>query len=121
MIREYRIKPSNSTVNFDPGRRYDWSKFDWKGETWHEDNLEVFTPRIGIAIASRAPKPWRDGDATKYYVYLHVPYDWAGDQTIFRVRPQSFEAGKLYRGKMVTAVWVVEHDNGWYYWQVEFK
>lgn len=77
------ITPHNSTVNGYPGQQYDWSKFDWKGEALLSEKLSV-----GITFDRKAPAPWTDGDSKKYYQYIHVPYDWPKQGTIYRVRPK---------------------------------
>jgi hypothetical protein len=99
------ITPHNSTVNGDPGTRYDWSKFDWGQETEHDfgdlrySTDSEFVPDelkgqlIGI---QKAPKPYSDGKAKEYYEYLHVPYNWREDAKVFRVRPKLEVGDRLW-------------------------
>jgi len=112
-IREYRVNKRNSTVCGYPGRGYDWSKFDWEGKTVHKAILKGEKDR-------KAPLPWRDdGLIVPNCEYLHVPYDWAGQGTIYRVRPkESMEAGHVYRGHKIKCQKVVKKDDG-LYWRLE--
>lgn len=113
MIKRYPITAKNSTVCGYPGRQFDWSKFDWKGETLAPRELAR-----GITTERRAPFPWVDGSSLSYYEYLHVPYEWSEHMTIYRVRPSSFEAGKKRYGKLIKSV-KAEVVNGQGFWVLE--
>ena len=126
MKRVYKITSHNSEVLGYPGREFDWTKFDWKQETEHDNGClryscdSEFIPKklrgklIGI---KKAPKPWvDDGLIEPNCQYLHVPFDWAGDGTIYRVRPNySMRAGNKYRGHLVTQQ-TAELINGEWCW-----
>jgi len=115
MIREYKIDSHNSTVCGYPGREFDWSKFDWEGQSIYVSMIKDIEDR-------KAPLPWVDnGLINKDNQYLHVPYNFAEDGTIYRVRPnESMQAGKIYRGKRVKQTRAIKKDDGWY-WQLEFE
>jgi hypothetical protein len=73
------IVKQNSSI----GEGGDWDKLDFAGKTVHKETMG------GIEMEKKAPLPFRDegfGDHT--YQYLHVPYDWAEDETIYRVYPR---------------------------------
>ena len=92
-IRRYPVAGRNSTVCGGPGREYDWSKFCWDGSQTCRFHGRVL----------RAPKPFVDDRLiAKHCQYLHVPYDFAEEGTIYRVRPnESMWAGRTYRGILV--------------------
>ena len=113
-IRE-RVCPDNSTVNGGRGKDYDWSLFCWDGSAIHVE-------RCGIqghpTTERKAPLPFKDGKPESAE-YLHVPYDWADDEKIFRVRPRDkWWVGETWRGKRVTRSAVEQREDGWY-WIVE--
>ncbi len=115
MIKRYKINQRNSTVCGYPGRDFDWSKFDWEGKTVHK---AIFRGDTDM----QAPKPHVDdfliGEGNQY---LHVPYDFAKQETIYRVRPnESMRAGKVYRGKLVLSARAAQLEDGWY-WELELK
>ena len=107
MKKRYEINKHNSTVCGYPGRGFDWTLFDWNGETLHEG--------IGASL------PWvDDGLIGKGSQYLHVPYEWTNLGTIYRVRPnESMRAGETYRGHKVIRQRAVQ-DGGKWYWELEF-
>ncbi len=77
---------TNSTI----GEGGDWANLCWDGTAVHKDDSLK-----DIEFARPAPLPFRDegfGDHT--YQYLHVPYDWAEDETIYRVYSK-WEPGQL--------------------------
>ena len=129
MKGEYKVSKHNSTVCGYPGRDFDWSNFDWKQKTVHDfgdmrySNESEYIPdelkgkRIGI---KRAPQVFKDDCLiASNCEYLHVPYNWAENGTVFRVRPNdSMYAGEIYRGHLVKSVNVVEKEDGWY-WVLE--
>ena len=130
MKRYYEVNQHNSTVCGYPGRLYDWSKFDWNRETRHDfgdsrySATSEYVPDkdkgqlIGIL---RAPKVVVDGvPVFPGCQYLHVPYDFAEDATIYRVRPNdSMYPGKVYRGKLIKCQTAVKRHGIWY-WCLEF-
>lgn len=62
------------------GEGGDWSKLCWDGSEIHKDTCG----RIGHPIEfNRAPLPFVDDSFNLHYV--HVPYNWQEDETIFRV------------------------------------
>ena len=110
-----RISPKNSTVNGDPGRLYDWSKFCW-------DGTAVYVEGCGVpchpTTERKAPLPFKDGKPESAE-YLHVPYAWASDSTIYRVWPRDkWCVGETWRGKRVVRSAVEQREDGWY-WVVE--
>jgi hypothetical protein len=61
-----------------------------------------------------------DGLITPNCQYLHVPYDWNEQGTIYRVRPNdSMHAEKIYRGHLIKKQTAIKKDDGWY-WRLEF-
>ena len=115
---DYKLIPRNSTVNGYPGSSVDWNLFDWKGGQKY-DNTHW---RKGTPDVYPSPKPYVDDFLIEAgNEYLHVPYNWADDLTIYRVRPSdSMLAGQTYRGRKVKGVKAVEKAGGWY-WRVEYE
>ncbi len=113
MKRRYRINRHNSTACGYPGRDFDWSKFCWDGS-------EIYKSRFKGVDDFKAPLPWVDDSLiAPSCQYLHVPYDWQGNGTIYRVRPHPcMYAGEIYRGKRVVRQRVVQEDGNWY-WELE--
>ena len=117
--REYKIGPRNSTVSGYPGRGYDWSKFCWDGsEIYLDDCGHSDHPKE----ERKPPLPYVDGCfIAEHCQYLHVPYDWAKNCTIYRVRPnESMWAGRIFRGLRVERQTTVKKEDGWY-WILEGK
>jgi len=116
MIKRYKINRHNSTVCGYPGRYYEWSKFDWEGKAIHIDKCF----RCDHQHEDKAPLPYVDACLiAENCQYLHVPYDWENDSTIFRVRPNpTMYAGEVYRGYKVIRQRVVKIDGAWY-WELE--
>ena len=119
MIEEYKIGPRNSTVLGYPGRGFDWSRFCWDGSEVFRDVCGHLGHPVEVM---KAPLPFVDS----FFIadgcqYLHVPYNWARDATVFRVRPnESMYAGKVYQGHLVKRQTVVKREDGWY-WRLEMK
>jgi len=71
--------------------RVDWAKFCWDGSKIYRD-----TCKHGHTEEHEAPLPFVDGRANENYPYehqyLHVPYNWEEDMTIFRIYPR-YEVG----------------------------
>jgi len=128
--KDYKINKHNSTVCGYAGRLYDWSKFDWNSETSHDfgdmrySKTSEYVDKehrgelIGI---QKAPKVHVDdyfiGDKNQY---LHVPYNYIEDTTIYRVRPnESMRAGNKYHGHLVKSTKAIKKEDGWY-WRLEF-
>jgi len=130
MRKYYEVNQHNSTVNGSPGRDYDWAKFVWNQEQKHDfgdmrySAESPFVPdylkgkRIG---SKKAPKPCVDGCLiAPNCQYLHVPYDFGEQGTIYRVRPnESMYAGKKYRGKQIIKQTAVKRKGKWY-WCLQF-
>jgi hypothetical protein len=125
--RDYKINKHNSTVCGYAGRGFDWSKFDWNQETSHDfgdlrySNISLVDKEsrgklIGI---QKAPIVFVDGCLIgEHNQYLHVPYNWIEDGTVYRVRPnESMRAGEKYRGKIVKETQAIKKDDGWY-WRI---
>lgn len=77
------VTPKTSVI----GEGGDWSKLCWDGSTVHIfPSLTGYTP---IKKQEKAPLPFvDDGFWEKDHsspMYLHVPYNWADDMTIYRV------------------------------------
>ena len=70
-----------------------------------------------------APLPLVDGSGNPGGCqYLHVPYAWAEDATVFRVRPNgSMWAGRVYRGHLVKRQTAVKHEDGVWFWVLEVE
>ncbi|KKN21276.1 hypothetical protein LCGC14_0927070 [marine sediment metagenome] len=113
MERDYLINKSNSTILGYPGRQFDWGKFDWKGQDIYEEQCG----NKGCDHKHVAPIPFKDnaliGEGNEY---VHVPFNWAEDMTIYRVRPNaSMQAGNKYRGHVVKETQAVDKDGVWYW------
>ena len=112
-MKKYKVTSHNSTVCGFPGRDFDWGKFCWDGS-------EVCKTTIVSDRDYKAPLPFVDD----YLIddncqYLHVPYNFAEDGTIYRVRPnESMCAGEVYRGKLIKKQTAVKEDGIWY-WVLE--
>jgi len=76
------ITPKNSAVGVG---KVDWTKFCWDGSQVYKD-----TCQHGHTDLHQAPLPWADGSSIEQY--LHVPYAWEDDMTIYRVYPK-YEVG----------------------------
>ena len=113
-MRKYKINKRNSTVCGYPGRDFDWTKFDWEGKTIHKSIFK------GIRDM-KAPKPFADDCLiADNCQYLHVPYNFAENGTIYRVRPNpTMYAGKIYRGHLITKQRAFKRSDGWY-WSLEW-
>lgn len=114
VFKDYKVCSKNSTVCGYPGRSFDWSKFCWDGsQVWNLDK---------IFKGNKCPLPWVDD----YFIddgcqYLHVPFAWSEQSTIYRVRPnETMRGGKIYRGKLIEKQTAIKKDDGWY-WRLEFK
>ena len=110
MKREYKVSKRNSTVCGYPGRDFDWSKFCWDGS-------EVCKSIIKDVRDTRAPKPFVDDCLiADNCQYLHVPYNFEEDGTIYRVRPNpSMYAGEIYRGYLIKKQTAEKRNDGWYW------
>ena len=115
MKKLYKIDEHNSTVCGYPGRDFDWSKFCWDGSEIHKS---IFRDHKDV----KAPKPWvDDGLIGTNCQYLHVPYNWAENGTIYRVRPNpTMYAGETYRGHLIEKQTVVKRKGVWY-WHLHFS
>jgi len=115
MIKEYKINKHNSTVCGYPGRNFDWSKFCWDGS-------EVYKSRFKGEKNIKAVEPYTDD----FFIadncqYLHVPYNFTEQCTIYRVRPNdSMCAGQIYRGHKIIRQKAIK-KNGTWYWQLELE
>jgi len=73
------ITKNNSVI----GERGDWNKLCWDGSDIHDTQFDG---------RKTAPLPFVDGHANEYQPYeqqyLHVPYNWKEDETIYRVYPR---------------------------------
>lgn len=117
MNKEYKISKRNSTVCGYPGRNFDWSRFCWDGSEIYTDDCKR---RGHPKKESKAPLPFIDNYLiAENCQYLHVPYAWSEQSTIYRVRPNDcMYAGKIYRGKKIIAQKVIKKDDSWY-WVLE--
>ena len=115
MKKEYKINKHNSTVCGYPGRDFDWGKFTWDG------NL-LFKSIFKRIEDMPAPSPWVDnGFIAPNCEYIHVPYKWEEQGTIYRVRPNpTMYAGEIYRGHLIKKQTVVKKSDGWY-WVLEYE
>ena len=114
MKKAYKVDKHNSTVCGYPGRDFDWTKFDWKGEGIYKSIFK------GVKDM-KAPQPFvDDGLIAPSCQYLHVPYNFAEEGTIYRVRPNhTMYAGEFYRGHLILKQTAEKKDDGWY-WILEF-
>jgi len=114
MIKRYKINKSNSTVCGYPGRNFDWSKFCW-------DRKEVFKSIFMGIKDMNAPNPFVDDYLiAENCQYLHIPYDFEKQGTIYRVRPNpTMYAGEIYRGKLIKKQTAVKRKSVWY-WVLDF-
>jgi len=133
VFKDYKVCSKNSTVCGYPGREYDWSKFCW-------DNSHILSKDIqkhwldnagkGSLAYSLAENNYHAPnvyvDDCSFFIsdgcqYLHVPYAWNEQGTIYRVRPnESMYAGKKYRGHLIKKQTAIKKDDGWY-WRLEFE
>lgn len=76
--------------------RVDWSKFDFYQQTYLSSDLmsilaDGAEPNsiadVSLKEKGRSPLPWAD-NSVPHWQYLHVPYRWAEDGTIYRLYPQ---------------------------------
>jgi len=114
-MKKYQIiTKHNSTVCGYPGRDFDWSKFDWEGKTVHKG---IFKGDKDL----KAVKPYVDDCLIALNCqYLHVPYDWQENGTVYRVRPNpTMYAGEVYRGKRVIKQTAIKRKGIWY-WVLDF-
>jgi len=108
--KDYKIDKHNSTVLGYPGRDFDWTQFCWNGD---ETYISVFKGDEDM----KAPSPWvDDGLIEPNCQYLHIPYRWVENGTIYRVRPnESMRAGKTYRGKLIKKQEAIRKEGIWYW------
>jgi hypothetical protein len=105
------VSPATSIIG---EGRVDWSNFCWDGsETFDFGDSrysaeseyvpdELKGQLIGV---KKAPLPFVDGSLEKYhYQYLHVPYRWWDDATIFRIYPKWDVGDRLW----VREIWATE-------------
>lgn len=113
MIKRYKVNKHNSTVCGYSGRDFNWDKFCWDGS-------EVYRAIFKREKDRKAPLPWVDnGLIAPDCEYLHVPYDWVEQSTIYRVRPNDcMYAGEIYRGRKVIKQKAVK-VNGIWYWELK--
>ena len=114
MKKYHLVNKRNSTVCGYPGRDFDWDKFGWDGKAIHES---LFKGKENI----KAPEPFVDDCLiAENCQYLHVPYDFEEDGTIYRVRPNhTMYAGKVYRGKLIRKQTAVKKGGLWY-WVLDY-
>jgi len=116
MIKRYPVNQHNSTVCGYPGRDFDWTKFCWDGS---DICKAIYKGRKDI----KAPLPFADDCG--FFIepnnqYLHVPFNFTEDSTIYRVRPNdSMLAGEIYRGHKILNQKAVQ-ENGIWYWELEW-
>jgi len=112
MQKEYKINSRNSTVCGYPGRDFDWTKFDWEGKSIYKS---IFRGHKNI----KANIPYIDNCSMfieSNCQYLHVPYDFTENGTVYRVRPNlSMRAGEVYRGHLILSQKAVKKKDGWYW------
>lgn len=118
MYKDYKVSSSNSTINGDSAKHYDWSKLNWKPKPYRE-MFEFRTDMQWLSFGCNTPEVFTDGLADMYYQYLHVPYNYPNMGTIYRVRPR-YEVGKMRNGKTPIRVEAIKKANGWY-WRVTFN
>ena len=78
------ITPDNGMPNGQWGKLYDWSKFDWEGKAIHID--ECHARCCNHSHEDKAYPAYVDRSSPNYE-YLHVPYDWAEECTVYRIWP----------------------------------
>lgn len=83
------ITSYNSVVGEDIPKSF-WVHFSWKGE-------------------NGAPLPWVDGDPKRGGQYLHVPWKWAENETIFRIYPRYKPGDRLW---VKETWWLLHHSWG---------
>lgn len=76
------ITPENGMPCGYDGKGYDWSKFDWEGKTVHVDKCW----RCDHKHEDKAHPAYIDHSIPDYE-YLHVPYAWAEQGTVYRIWP----------------------------------
>ena len=113
-MKKYQIiNKRNSTVCGYPGRDFDWGQFDWDGKSIHKALFKGDKNR-------KAPKPFVDDCLiAENCQYLHIPYMWEENGTIYRVRPNpTMYAGEIYRGRRIIKQTAVKRKGVWY-WVLE--
>jgi len=129
--KDYKVNQHNSTVLGYPGREFDWTKFDWNqseeydfGDSRYSKDSEFVPAELkGQLIgAKKAPEVFVDGFLiAPGCQYLHVPYKWAEQATVYRVRPNdSMYAGQVYRGHKIAKQTAIKKKDGWY-WRLYFE
>ncbi len=94
-----RITKNNSYI----GEGGNWDKLDFYGQTvlsdhqkkiWRSGDYEVGSLcETVIKDKYKAPLPWVD-NSVEHWQYLHVPYDWVENGTIYRVYPH-YQIGEV--------------------------
>ena len=82
--------------NSEIGEGGDWANLCWDGSAIYHD-IPIQPELEHLVIDRKAPLPFIDpgfGDHT--YQYLHVPYRWAEDQTVYRVYPRIEPGDRLW-------------------------
>jgi len=110
----YKISQCNSTLCGYPAREFDWNKLCWDGSQIHkgifkrEKDMQAPLPLVDDCLIPSGCQ------------YLHVPYNFAEEGTIYRLRPNStMYAGRKYRGKIIKRQTAVKRKGIWY-WCLEF-
>lgn len=113
------INPFNSEVG---EGRVNWDSFDFYAQTFLSKELRAFMVKgaepgsladVSLKDNGRAPLPWADNSVSPFYEsphtwqYLHVPYRWAEDGTIYRIYPR-YEVGDRF---FVKQTWRVSNVN----------
>lgn len=110
----YKVNKSNSTVCGYPGRDFDWSKFCWDGSEVYIDICgHLGHPKELL----KAPEVYKDnGLIEPNSEYLHVPYAWSEQCTIYRVRPNTkMRAGNSYKRHLIIKQEAIKKEDGWYW------
>ncbi len=89
------ITPHNSVI----GEGGNWNKLDFEGKSIYKDKISE-----GIESERKAPLPFVDDSFG--FNYLHVPYNWSEDMTIYRVYPRYEIGDRLW----VKETWATENQ-----------
>ena len=104
------VNKNNSII----GEGGSWSNFCWDGSQEYKD-----TCHHGHTEIAKAPLPFIDGRASEHYPYehqyLHVPYRWQEDCTIYRIYPK-WDVGDILwirRNKQYKFIWKKADADIW--------
>lgn len=92
--RDWQTRRLMTKANSVIGEGGDWANLDFYGGKVHIDKAFDFD---WLEIERKEPLPFVDGkDEIGHIQYLHVPYNWSDDETVYRVYPRLEIGEPLY-------------------------